>query len=898
MAEIITEKGRIAIKKMAQVSQCVRVLGLMPNPEDFALRLIGDLRGIIKMMNNISVRIDDILERYMSIPVEFLYEGFDLILEKLNNLNDYAKFAIAETTGVLSSTVSSARELTDALGSAVSTTTSAVLQVGGGLTYASVAMGANIKLMMSGNSREMLTNDVVQDVVDGKVPVSEMMNEFDRRIDEEVGGADNAAKSIRDWTENAASKSTESINDFFGDVGGGLKDAEDWVNGVKSGADKIVDDSVGVLIEKVENAKRVVEEKIERVREIFNNLTKNFDESFGTLVGKSWVEDAFRNASNTAYEKMDGPVFDAIGEITKETADFIKNFNIGKVVTGLAGLFAGAGLATLAMDLLPNIDTDKMLKSIIGGVERRIVDKMTELQHNKVYGDGPEVTDLMEIPDTPWRLSKDDCEIYIENEGKYAKQLEAFLEENNSEREKLLAELAKATTPADVRRITKENREKMKSNKSALKQMRKIRRDVIKAKQIKKYKSFLKIELDYLQKEFNNVKDNIKRDWDDMTNQYRRAIEEITKFFTNLGSGGCESIDRCCDRINDDADQIVELCQNITVALTNTVAVVPVPYAIGSCIDMPVHKLLSFFKDVKIVLSFLKNIIQLGVDIVSQMSILAKIVCNGIQSVSEVLNTLMSLIGIDKILNMIDFLVALFRPKMADAKLLLENALSPVYYNETEEYENKMSELEASAMAEDGEGEDLENSMDELEEKGDEIVAYRSPILNAECDDFAGWIYYYAKASNEYMRPKWSEKKRKRKNKVIKRAARKNKVRSGKLIGGVAQLKKNSGFGHIDKNGEWQGRSVSAYDAFYWYTKWTSDPTDCEPDFSNVEMVYDANGNLIGMKAINKSVVSPIQTTANGSLVELSDGRRVFVEGKNVKSGDFVNVDGVKYRVK
>lgn len=898
MAEIITEKGRIAIKKMAQVSQCVRVLGLMPNPEDFALRLIGDLRGIIKMMNNISVRIDDILERYMGIPIEFLYEGFDLILEKLNNLNDYAKFAIAETTGVLSSTVSSAKELTDALGSAVSTTTSAVLQVGGGLTYASVAMGANIKLMMSGNSREMLTNDVVQDVVDGKVPVSEMMNEFDRRIDEEVGGADAAAASIRDWTKNAASNSTESINDFFGDMGSGLKDAEDWVNGVKSGADKIVDDSVGVLIEKVENAKRVVEEKIERVREIFNNLTKNFDESFGTLVGKSWVEDAFRNASNTAYEKMDGPVFDAIGEITKETADFIKNFNIGKVVTGLAGLFAGAGLATLAMDLLPNIDTDKMLKSIIGGVERRIVDKMTELQHNKVYGDGPEVTDLMEIPDTPWRLSKDDCEIYIENEGKYAKQLEAFLEENNSEREKLLAELAKATTPADVRKITKENREKMKSNKSALKQMRKIRRDVVKAKQIKKYKSFLKIELDYLQKEINNVKDNIKRDWDDMTNQYRRAIEEITKFFTNLGSGGCESIDRCCDRINDDADQIVELCQNITVALTNTVAVVPVPYAIGSCIDMPVHKLLSFFKDVKIVLSFLKSIIQLGVDIVSQMSILAKIVCNGIQSISEVLNTLMSLIGIDKILNMIDFLVALFRPKMADAKLLLENALSPVYYNETEEYENKMTELEEIAMAEDGEGEDLENSMDELEEKGDEIVAYRSPILNAECDDFAGWIYYYAKASNEYMRQEWSENKRKRKNKVIKRAARKNKVRSGKLIGGVAQLKKNNGFGHIDKNGKWQMRSVSAYDAFYWYTKWTSDPTDCEPDFSNVEMVYDANGNLIGMKAINKSVVSPIQTTANGSLVELSDGRRVFVEGKNVKSGDFVNVDGVKYRVK
>ena len=30
----------------------------------------------------------------------------------------------------------------------------------------------------------------------------------------------------------------------------------------------------------------------------------------------------------------------------------------------------------------------------------------------------------------------------------------------------------------------------------------------------------------------------------------------------------------------------------------------------------------------------------------------------------------------------------------------------------------------------------------------------------------------------------------------------------------------------------------------------------------------------------------------------LSDGRRVFVEGKYVQSGDFVNVNGVKYKVK
>jgi hypothetical protein len=47
-----------------------------------------------------------------------------------------------------------------------------------------------------------------------------------------------------------------------------------------------------------------------------------------------------------------------------------------------------------------------------------------------------------------------------------------------------------------------------------------------------------------------------------------------------------------------------------------------------------------------------------------------------------------------------------------------------------------------------------------------------------------------------------------------------------------------------------------------------------------------------------REVVVPVQKTSNGSLVELSDGRRVFVEGTSIKSGDFVNVNGVKYQVK
>ena len=921
MAKLITDAGRKAIKKMAQVSQCARALSLMPTAEDFAMRLIGDMRVIAKMLNNISTRINEILDKYSTIPGEFLLEGFDEILKKLDDISDYAKFAIKETSDVMTSTVKTTQEITDALGSAVSGATSATLQIGGGLTYGTIAMGANIKLAMTGNGRRVMTNEVVQDVVDGKVPITGMEEEIENRIKNEVGKMDDLAYTIRDWTENSATKSTESIDEFFGKAGSGIDGALEWIDEKKTNADAVVDEKIGVLVEKVEKAKEEVEKKIERVREVFNNLIKNFDDAFGFVNGKNFAEETFRNASNTAYEKMDSPVFDAVGDVTGEIADFIENFSIGKVVTAIGGIVVGAGAATLAMDILPHIDVDRMLKDVIGGIDTTRLDKLTELYNNKYFDSEP---DLLEVPDVPWRLSKDDLEKY--NADGYNKYLEEFDEVNDSTRMEILEQMQKVKTSAELAAITEANKEKMKENKSALKAMRKVRRDAIKAKQIEKYKGFLSIELNYLKRECQNMKTNIKNEWDSMMRQYKTAIEEIKKFFTEDGYGGSETVDRCCDRINDDATQIVELCKSITIELTSAVAMVPTPYAIGTCVDMPVHKILSFFKDIKIIITFLRNLIRLGIDIISQLTILAKLIFNGFQSLAEILKILKDLIGVDKILNMIDYLIALFRPKMMDAKILLENAISPIYYNETEEYETKVEALEAlleddkdggnvemfkytddpyarkkfKNMKINGSGksdDDIEELLEELEAKGErEIVAYRSPILNAEGDDFAGWIFYHAYAYDD-MKKTWRDAKKRRRNKLIKKASKNNEMRQGKLIGGVAQLKKNMSFGHYE-NGKYIKNSVTGFDAYYWYTKWTNDPTDCEPDFSNVEFTYDKDGNLIGAKTITENVVSPIQTTANGSLVELSNGQRVFVEGKIVKSGDFVNVNGVKYKVK
>ena len=921
MAKIITDKMRVAIKKMAEISNLARALNLMPSPEDFALMLIGDMKKISSMMNRVSTRMNEILDRYANIPTEFLLEGFDEILKKIDDINDYTKFAINETLDLASDMVDSTTSVVDSIGSAVSATTSAVLQVGGGLSYSTIALGANMKLAMTGNGKRAIQDAVIKDVISGKVAVSDMKAEFERRINEEVGDANDAIKSIRDWTETAATNSTQSIEDAFNKATEKINNAKEDISDAKNEAGEKVDEAFDKLNEKVEKAKREVEEKIEEVKKIFDKFIKDFDDSFGFIKN---AEGAFYNISNTAKEMggSDSAVLEGVADVADDVTNFIKNFSIGKVVSALGGLVIGAGTATLAMDMLPTIDIDRMLKDIIGGIEAYREDKLYELYYNKYFESGP---DLLDVPDVPWLLSIDDLEKY--NADGYNKYLDDFADLNNNSRSEILEKMQKVKTISDLAAVSMENREKMKENKSALKAMRKVRRDAIKAKQLEKYKGFLKIEIDYLKRECLNLKNNIKYEWDSMMAQYKESCMQISKFFTVEGYGGNATIDKCCDRINEDAEQIVELCKSITVEITNAVAMVPTPYAIGTCVDMPAHKILAFFKDLKIIITFLKNLIRLGIDIISQLTILIKLIANGLTSLKELMDTLKKLIGVDVILNMIDFLLALFGPKLIDAKILLENSLSPVYYNETEDYENRVAAIEAlledtvkvngvdvdkqggevetfkytddeyarlkyrdtsygrnmspfGGVAEDDET--ISEWLEELEAKGErEIVAYRSPILNAEGDDFAGWIFYHPHAYDD-MNKGWSDIKKRIRDKLIKKASRKNKIVGSKLRGGVAQLKGNKRFGYYNSNGDYVGNSVTGFDAYYWYTKWTNDPTDCVPDLENK----------------GRDVVVPIQTTANGSLVELADGRRVFVEGKIVKSGDFVNVNGIKYKVK
>lgn len=312
---------------------------------------------------------------------------------------------------------------------------------------------------------------------------------------------------------------------------------------------------------------------------------------------------------------------------------------------------------------------------------------------------------------------------------------------------------------------------------------------------------------------------------------------------------------------------------------------------------------------------------------------------NGINNLKEIVDQLMKMIGLKWLMDMVQNIIKILGSNIDSASVRLVNTLSPVHLDETKEYEATMEALESLIVgdggkskilndtekkslgsvtdileslkktkkrktqkeinsligdiqsAKSGNDEKIEDLMDDLEDFADNIVAYKSPILDenkredknisdiidGESFDidvkFIGWHFYHADiyhTKNDYYS---SNLMKKIKSKIIKRAAK----RSHKKNGGVAMLKKKV-FG-------WK-KIVKAYTAFYWYTYYTEDlEKDCFE---------------WGQKQ-NSILVDNIVKSENGSVVEIIDvngnPRKVFVAGNMVRSGDYVNVDGVKYRV-
>ena len=187
----------------------------------------------------------------------------------------------------------------------------------------------------------------------------------------------------------------------------------------------------------------------------------------------------------------------------------------------------------------------------------------------------------------------------------------------------------------------------------------------------------------------------------------------------------------------------------------------------------------------------------------------------------------------------------------------------------------------------------IDELLDELEKNEDKIVAYKSPILKEtgseptvdelangekEMDEdlkFIGWHYFHPNLEHTKETYYTSKRSRRSKGKIIKKAAKSG----NKKKGGINKLK-------ITNVGKKKTKIDTAYVAFYWYTYYTE---DIENDYFD-PMTDDGT-----------TIIDSVVQTQNGSIVEVTDAngqkRKVFVADNVVKEGDYVVVDGVRYRV-
>lgn len=614
---------------------------------------------------------------------------------------------------------------------------------------------------------------------------------------------------------------------------------------------------------KVDNANNKVNEKlkdaIDKIAEAMNKVSDTLNSAFGDFMLNSITLGAsVESFDQVASEYNNGTAAGALISATSDTiSNIAKSFDIGKIAKGCVGMATNLGLVAAGIDQLPQLNMERVL-----AFGRAKVDELSEktLMATKEFKESEEYKRMVE-----------------EAEGDKKK-----IREKLREKRKLSAQERRIS----IERVSPEERI---AKRSVAKDVRKAKMQAKKAKVAQKLKETIIIEINRFKDDIKQFGTNIKDDWMTMQNQYNTAVMEIKKFFTGdpNEAPGSKYIDDCCDAIETDCDSIKETLKNLTTTITVTVAQIPTPTSVGQCFDFPLYKVLRWFECLKVILNEIMKVINYGIDIIRQVNNLVKIILNGINGLKEIKEKIMEILNVKWLLDFIDTIIELFSGKCLEGKELMENSISPILFNETEQYEGMMNSLEtelSEMQNEDDEDEakKMEERIDALEEMGESIYAYKSPLLNDEGTDFRGWIFYYANIDNRYRNNQKLKKKFSRL--IMKRAAKTgNRKKGGKnMLLRKEVFKLHQG---MTINGVYT-QKPKAFDAFYWYTKWTTDPND-----DTIERTYDELDN-------NTDVVSPVITTENGTLVELEDGRRVFVNDFGVKSGDYILVEGQRYRVK
>ena len=647
-------------------------------------------------------------------------------------------------------------------------------------------------------------------------------------------------------------------NDAEHNLGGIVDKTHDGLDEITSGVNKVVDFTEDIndkVNAKVQSAIDYINEKMKKINDTLNDA---FGEYIISIEDKNEFVDETQKVSDSMNDGSLGG--ELMSTVTDTVSTLAKNFNIGKITTGFLGISTYIGLVAVGLDKLPQLNLDNVLAFGKAKVMEEHERKMGEVRE---YQESEEYKRMVE-----------------EAEGDKKKLREAIRKKR------------KASVQERRRGIETLSKEERDTKRSVAKDVRKAKSQAKKAKVTQKIKETLCVELTRFKSDLKMFGTNIKDEWTIMQKQYKEAVEEIKKFFTGdpNEAPGSKYIDDCCDAIEKDCDSIKEIFNNLSTTISVTVAQIPAPSSVGSCFDFALYKVLRWFECIKVILTEIIAVINYGLDILKQIDNLVKIILNGINNMKEIKEKLMEILNIKWLLDLIDSFMELFMGKCLEGKELVENMLTPIYYNETDEYdaimksyEDAVENLNEDDNDYDKKSENLQEKIQEHEDKGEDIIAYKSPILTDDGTDFKGWIFYHENIDNRYKSSQFLKQFFSRL--IMKRAAKTGNRKKG----GVNMLKDRNVFKvykKYDINSKFANVNYmpKAFDAFYWYTKFTTDPND-----DGLDTQYDGN---------NGDIISPVMTTENGTLVELEDGRRVFVNDFGIRSGDYVLVEGKRYRVR
>ena len=876
--EVINTGMRKGIKAMAVAAQTMQFISLMPKPKDFVTRIVGDVVYLSAQLTKLSEDMNKLLDSYADIPVNYFMTQVNSITGSLsgitNRLNTYTQNGVNQIAGLGENALNTISEIT---GAAIDTT--------GSLTSAVISLGSA----------------VVQTPVNilGQTDTGEEIND--------------AAEIILEWTNNGF----KTVKD---DATKPINDVTNKLNNLKSGVTDTINGATNTVNDKIQETQKWIQTLINELRNKVQELSNLMDTGFKDVTGLSSISKGAATISSGLTESGEESLAGtATQSITSSLSNVINNFSISKVVFAFAGVITQSAIVKLGLDQLPPIDFESMMYKIRDDIT------MTEDDLYKQYQQLSDSTynDIIKFGED---LSKNPSEFRNYSAENYDKFKDEFEDELKKQREDIRTRMKFAKNDRNQATIAK------KEIRSAIKEIEKYRKQIKNAKQTSTLKSIIDDELKNFKKEVEYRSNSIKSDWESMMKQYRNAIKEIKEFFSTGGS--CDMfIDDCCNQINKDCNDIKELCKNLASQLIGCTIKVAMPADIGPVFPNPVYKISDFLMDVKTIIKFIKDLITSIIDIINNINKLTRIMLNGINSLKEIIDEFLNIIGLKWLMNLVQNIINLFGNNIKSARLSLENSLSPVYFSDTKEYENSLEALEslldgkrisiretltgsiemlnsinsinkdfndaydgaknisninksattgrAAAYAK-NQSEKVQKLIDELEKRGDEIVAYKSPIIEEPGDTttvsnmidggssdidikFIGWDFFHPNLNNkDYYKTDFMKKI---KSKIIKKAAK-----SGhKKRGGVNGLRTR-----------WKVKSDTAYKAFYWYTYYTEDlEKDC--------FEFNTTNNTV--------IIDNVVHTENGSVVQLSDGRKVFVANNMVKSGDYVNVDGVKYRV-